>query len=154
MAHFDAQLSALEALAIDVQGTHYEAVRREEVESSDLARARHFAALRRLQPGLNATALQQYQNLIQRHRESKFRNRHLLELADLYAEFSHDYVSSTPPVSLAFDPSTFDELARGATRLYEAVSQQDGAIEKIEASRKLEAFLAFTLAVHDEKLRR
>ncbi len=154
MQHFDEQHRALEALAIDVDGTHYDAVRREEAERSDVARARYFAARRRLEPGLDATALQQFQNLIQRHRESKFRNRHLLELADFYAELSHDYVSSVPPVSLGFDPGTFDELARGATRLYEAVSQQDGAIEKIEASRKLEAFLAFTLAVYDEKLRR
>ncbi len=154
IAHFDQQQQALEGLAIEVEGTHYDAVRLEELERSDVERARYFAALRRLEPGLDATALQQFQSLIQRHRESKFRNRHLLELADLYAELSHDYVSGTPPVSLGFDPATFDELARGATRLYEAVSQQDGAIEKIEASRKLEAFLAFTLAVYDEKLRR
>ena len=56
--------------------------------------------------------------------------------------------------TLRFDPPTFDEYAFGATRLYEAVSQQDGAIEKIEAARKLEAFLAFTLQVQDERLPR
>jgi hypothetical protein len=154
LAGFDAPLADLEALSREVEGSHYEAVVREAIERADLARARHFAARRRLEPGLDALALQQYQRLIQRHRDSKFRSRHLLELADLYAEFSHDYVSGTPPVSLAFDPATFDELAHGATRLYEAVSQQDGAVEKIEASRKLEAFLAFTLQVHEEKLQR
>jgi hypothetical protein len=154
LAGFDAPLADLEALLREVEGSHYEAVVREEIERADLERARHFAARRRLEPGLDALALQQYQRLIQRHRDSKFRSRHLLELADLYAEFSHDYVSGTPPVSLGFDTATFDELAHGATRLYEAVSQQDGAVEKIEASRKLEAFLAFTLQVHEEKLQR
>jgi hypothetical protein len=154
LAGFDAPLADLEALLREVEGSHYEAVVREEIERADLERARHFAARRRLEPGLDALALQQYQRLIQRHRDSKFRSRHLLELADLYAEFSHDYVSGTPPVSLAFDAATFDELAHGATRLYEAVSQQDGAVEKIEASRKLEAFLAFTLQVYEEKLQR
>ncbi len=154
LAGFDAPLAGLEALLREVEGSHYEAVVREEIERADLARARHFAARRRLEPGLDALALQQYQRLIQRHRESKYRNRHLLELADLYAEFSHDYVSGTPPVSLGFDPATFDEFAHGATRLYEAVSQQDGAVEKVEAARKLEAFLAFTLQIHEEKLQR
>jgi hypothetical protein len=150
----DDRVARLQALLERAEGTHYVPVVREEIERADLARARYFRARRRLEPGLDAVALQQYQRLVQRNGQSKNRNRNLLELGDLYAEMSEDYVTRLPPMSLDFDPATFDEYVFGATRLYEAVSQQDGAIEKIEAARKLEAFLAFTLRVYDEKLPR
>jgi hypothetical protein len=45
----------------------------------------------------------------------------------------------------------FRELVDGATNLYQAVAQQDGTPEKLEASRRLEAFLAFTLQVDHER---
>ena len=59
---------------------------------------------------------------------------------------------SVPATALDFDPAVFDEYALGATRIYEAVAQRDGAVEKLEAARKLEAFLAFTLQVYDERV--
>ena len=127
---------------------------REEIERTDEERAAYFAARQLLDPALDAFALQQFQQLVSDHPRSKQRNRHLLSLADLYVDLSERYVGDHPPESLAFDPITFDEYSLGATRLYEAVSLQDGAIEKLEASRKLEAFLAFTLGVYGEKLPR
>jgi hypothetical protein len=45
----------------------------------------------------------------------------------------------------------FREFVDGATHLYEAVALQDGSPEKLEASRRLEAFLAFTLQVDSER---
>jgi len=57
-----------------------------------------------------------------------------------------------PPNSLSFDAPIFDEYALSATRIYESVSQQDGTVQKVEATRKLEAFIAFTLQVYEEKL--
>jgi tetratricopeptide (TPR) repeat protein len=154
LAAFDERERLLQALADEVVGTHYAYVVREEIEVVDQARTGYFSARRRLEAGLDVVTLQQYQRLVQRNRESKYRNRHLIDLADLYADLAAEYARRTPPVSLGFDPATFDEYAFGATRLYEAVSQQDGAVEKIEASRKLEAFLAFTLQVQDEKIPR
>jgi tetratricopeptide (TPR) repeat protein len=127
---FDQRTALLEAVLADAGETHYPPVVREEMERADLERARYF------------------------RRESKLYNRHLLELAALYAELARDYAHEFPPPSLTFDPPTFDEYAFGATRLYEAVAHQDGAIEKIEAARKLEAFLAFSLGVRDASLRR
>jgi tetratricopeptide (TPR) repeat protein len=106
MAAFDRRLHLLEQLADEVEGTHYTAVVQEEIERADRARAEYFAARAVIEPWLDVIALQQYQHLVQRHSESKNRNR------------------------------------------------QDGAVEKIEAARKLEAFLAFTLQVYDEKLPR
>ena len=153
-AHFDARQRALEAIEGEVFDTHYHAVLWEELEWTDLERARYFRAHRAQAPGSEALVLQQYQRLVQRHRESKLRNRHLIELADLYADLSRDYAAHHAPASLRFDPVTFDEYSFGATRIYEAVAQQDGTLEKIEAARKLEAFLAFTLQVYDEKVPR
>lgn len=151
-AVFDQRVELLEILGSEVEGEHYRFVVREEIERAERERAEYFSARAGLDPRLDVVALQQYQRLVQRHPESKERNRNLLDLADQYALLSRRYVSHFPPTTLGFDPATFDEYAFGATRLYEVVSQQDGAIEKIEAARKLEAFMAFTLQVHHEKL--
>jgi hypothetical protein len=152
LGRFDERSRQLEELLAEVGETHYRAVVREEVERADVARARYFDARRSLEPALSALALQQYQVLVQQHAESKNRNRHLLGLADLYSSLSRQYAESSPPTSLRFDPATFDEYAYGATRLYEAVSQEDGTPEKIEAARKLEAFLSYTLEIHDQRI--
>jgi tetratricopeptide (TPR) repeat protein len=151
---FDRRAALLEELLEEVGGTHYTPVVREEIERTDVERARYYRARRLLNPALEAVALQQYQRLVRQNRESKFQNRHLLKLGDLYAELARDYAHRFPPPSLSFDPATFDEYAFGATRLYEAVAHQDGAIEKIEAARKLEAFLAFTIGARDATLQR
>ena len=150
LAAFEERQALLEQLEREVDPSHYVYVVREELERTDVARAEYLRARRRIDDGLDATALRQYQRLVQRNQRSKFRNRHLLDLGDLYVDLSRDYARRVPPASLRFDTVVFDEYAFGATRLFEAVSQQDGALEKIEASRKLEAFLAFTLQVHEE----
>jgi len=152
LSRFDERSRQLEELLAEVGETHYRAVVREEIERADLARAGYFDARRRLEPRLSALALQQYQVLVQGHAESKNRNRHLLALADLYSSLSRQYAESSPPTSLSFDPATFEEYAYGATRLYEAVSRQDGTPEKIEAARKLEAFLAYRLEIHGQEI--
>ena len=151
---FGRRRGSLEALREATSGSHYEYLVSEELERADSARASYFAARALLDQSLDPLALQQYQELVARNRESKERDRHLLDLADLYVALSRRYVETEPPVSLDFDPATFDEYAHNASRLYEAVSLRDGSLEKIEASRKLEALLAFTLQVYDEKLPR
>ena len=60
-------------------------------------------------------------------------------------------VSARGAESLSFDPPHFEELVEAAARLYEAIANQDGATEKLEAARKLEAFLAFTLKVDRDR---
>lgn len=149
---FGERRRSLEQLRADVSGTHYAYVVDEELERSDVAAASDFAARAALDPRLERAALEQYQALIANHPESRNRYRHLLDLADLYASLSQRYAREVAPASLRFDPATFDEYAYNATRLYEAVAQRDGGIEKVEATRKLEAYLAFQLRVHDEKL--
>ena len=152
MRVFDERRGALEALLAEVAGTHYTFVVMEELERADAARAASFAARARANPLLDQLALEQFRALVAEHSDSRKRYRHLLDLADFYSDLSRRYVREATPASLRFDPATFDEYAYNATRLYETVSQQDGGIEKVEATRKLEAFLAFQLQVHDEKL--
>jgi tetratricopeptide (TPR) repeat protein len=143
---------ALEQLQADVAETHWRYVVAEEIERGDAAEAAYFAAQSESDPRLEATALQRAQQVVELHRDSKNKNRHLLALADLYAELSRRYARRNPPPSLGFDPATFDEYAHDATRVYEVVSEQDGTIEKLEAAHKLEAYLSYTLQVHEDKL--
>ena len=142
----------LEELRSDVAGEHWRYVVEEELERGDVAEAAYFASQAAIEPKLEATALQRAQQVVEVHRESKYKNRHMLALADLYAELSRRYARNTPPTSLAFDPATFDEYAEDATRIYEIVAQQDGSVEKLEAAHKLEAYLGYMLQVHEEKV--
>ena len=152
MRVFDERRAALEGLLAEEAGTHYAFVVMEELERADASRASSFAIRASANPLLDQVALEQFRVLVANHPDSRNRYRHLLDLADFYAVLSRRYVREAAPPSLRFDPATFDEYAFNATRLYETVSQQDGGIEKVEATRKLEAFLAFQLQVHDEKL--
>jgi hypothetical protein len=148
---FEARSALLEALETDHMGDHYRAIIREEQERADLLRARFFVDSRRILPDGNVRALGELQRVIVRHRDSKNANRHLLELGDLYADLATEYAEAHPPESMAFDPPTFQDLVDAASRLYEAVANQDGTSEKLEAARRLEAFLAFTLRVDRDR---
>jgi len=151
LSTFERRRRLLEALAAEVDGSHYAYVVQEETERSDLARARYLVDVRRLYPDGDVRALSSMQQLVVAHRESKNTNSQLLGLADLYAELAVEYVQVNPPESLTFDPPRFEELVESAARMYEAVSNQDGTAEKLEAARRLEAFIAFTLKVDRDR---
>jgi len=150
-AELEQRRARLEALRSQTAGTHYEAIAREEIEHADVERALRLSAARGLSADGNVRALAALQRNAVQHRESKNANLHLLRLADLYAELAREYVRRNPPESLGFDPPRFAELVEAAARLYESVSNQDGALEKLEAARRLEAFLAFTLQVDRDR---
>ncbi len=165
LAPSDALLAAREALSEEIggrrtqleelletaAGTHYAAVVREELERNDRERARLLTSSRMLFPDGSVRALAALQRLAIEHKESKHANAHVLELADLYATLAREYVEEYPPESPDFEPDRFEELVNSAARLYETVSNQDGATEKLEAARRLEAFLAFTLKVDRDR---
>ncbi|NNL87273.1 MAG: hypothetical protein HKP27_16550 [Myxococcales bacterium] len=144
----------LEVLSDDVSGSHYETILREELEYADMARARYLLDTRRLVPDGDVRALSAHQHLVMEHRGSKNRNRHMLSLADFYADLAEEYIAKHPPESLRFDPPAFEELVSSAARLYESVANQDGAIERLEAAQRLEGFLAFTLRVDRDRFSR
>jgi tetratricopeptide (TPR) repeat protein len=148
---FDDHAGALETVAESVKGTHYAFVVQEEIERNDVARADYFEALRRLIPDGDVRAAAERQRVAMRHHDSKNASRHLLSLAELYANLAEEYVDANPPESLRFDPARFQELIDTAARVYEMVATRDGTPEKLEASRRLEAFLAFALRVDRDR---
>jgi hypothetical protein len=145
------RIALLEALAPQAQGTHYAYVIQEEIERADMARSGWFVASRKLTTDGDVRALSEQQRLVLRNRESKLANSHVLGLADLYAALADEYVKSHPPEGLLFDPPTFEELVDSASRLYQSVATQDGTPEKLAASQRLEAFLAFTMKVDRDR---
>ena len=133
--------------------THWRYVVEEELERVDATESAYFTrAGARSTRASSPPRCSARSQLVELHRTSKNHNRNLLALADLYAALSRRYARRFPPPSLGFDPATFDEYAHGATRIYEVVSQQDGTVEKLEAAHKLEAYLSYTLQVHEDKL--
>lgn len=148
---FERRRSRFEAIERQAEGTHHVAVVREELERTDVARAEYFLALRKILPDGDVRAAAEIERLVSQHRESKHANRHVLLLAGLYEDLSIEYVDAHPPESLRFDPVRFQELVDSTSRLYEVVAAQDGKPEKLEASRKLEAFLAFALRVDRDR---
>jgi tetratricopeptide (TPR) repeat protein len=147
---FERRNGRLEVLELQAEGSHHVYVVQEELERSDTARAEYFLALRQILQDGDVRAAAELERLVARHGGSKNANRHILALAGLYEDLAMEYVDAHPPESLFFDPVRFQELVDATSRLYEVVANQDGRPEKLEASRKLEAFLAFALRVdHD-----
>jgi hypothetical protein len=148
---FDERVALLDGFAEAREGTHYHAIVREEIERLDEERASYFTGIRKTHPEGDVRAVAELQRVIARHPNSKNFNRHLLTLADLYAELAVEYANEYPPESLLFDPVRFQELIEGASRLYEMVASRDGTPEKLEASRRLEAFLAFSIRIDRDR---
>ena len=151
VAEYEERVALLEEARAAAEGTHYVALVREEIERADLARAHYFAGLRTLLPEGDVRAVAELQRVVLRHSESKNLNRHVIATANLYAELAVEYVDAYPPESLLFDTARFQELSQGASQLYEMVANRDGTPEKLEAARRLEAFLAFALRVDRDR---
>jgi tetratricopeptide (TPR) repeat protein len=150
LARFEKRVAKLEELGEVVAGRHQFYIVQEEIERADTARAHYFVGLRKVLVDGDVRAAAEAQRMVMRHADSKNLNRHLLALADLYVDLAVEYADANPPAGLTFDPARFQELIDAGTRLYEMVANQDGTPEKLEASRRLEAFLAFALAIdHD-----
>ena len=139
---------ALLAFLHDELGSNYmRAVVAEEIERADEVRAAYFVNRRHILPDGQLLAVSELQRVLSRHAASKNHLRHMISLADLYNDLASEYVEASPPQSLEFDPAQFQDLIDPAAQLYESVAAHDGTPEKLEAGRKLEALLAFTLQV-------
>jgi tetratricopeptide (TPR) repeat protein len=132
-------------------GTHHVAVVRERIEKAQVERARWFVQLRGVLPDGDVRAVAELQRVVADHGDSRNALRHLLELANLYSDLSTEYVQQHPPESIDFDPAHFRDLVDSGARVYEMVAARDGTPEKIEATRRLEAFLAFALGVDQDR---
>lgn len=147
----DERVALLAFLKDEEKGSHYQYVISEEIERADQTRAAWFVNNRYQIPDGQLRALAELQRVVRRHAGSKNRLEHMLELAELYDDLAHEYVDAVPPASLDFDPALFQDLVDPATQLYESVASHDGTAQKLEASRRLEAFLAFTLTVDRDR---
>jgi hypothetical protein len=148
---FEERTARLEEISRAAEGTHHSAIVREEVERADVERANYFVRLRDVLPDGDVRAAGELQRVAMRHEHSKNSARHLLTLADFYADLSIEYVDRHPPEGLTFDPAEFRDLVDSGARLYEMVASRDGSTEKLEAARRLEAFLAFSLGVDRDR---
>jgi hypothetical protein len=151
LAEFEARVALLDGVTVITEGSHHSPIAHEEIERADVARANYFVGIRKTDVNGDVRAIAELQRVTNRHSASKNFNRHLLELADLYAELAVEYSSTYPPESLLFDPVRFQELVEGASRLYEMVASRDGTPEKLEASRRLEAFLAYSIRIDRDR---
>jgi hypothetical protein len=151
LGRFEERVARLEELSRASEGTHHTAVVREEMERADVERANYFVRLRDVTPDGDVRAAGELQRVAMRHEDSKNSSRHLLNLADFYADLSIEYIDRHPPESLTFDPAEFRDLVDSSARLYEMVASRDGSTEKLEAARRLEAFLAFSLSVDRDR---
>jgi len=151
VAEIEERVALLGLLLEEVRGSHYEHVVKEEIERGDEVRAAYFVDMRYALDDGQLRATSELQRVLSRHPSSKRRLQHLLDLASFYDELAHEYVDAVPPETLDFDPARFEELVEPATQLYQSVASQDGTPEKLEAARRLEAFLAFTLQVDSDR---
>jgi hypothetical protein len=151
VAELDERIALLSFLLEEVEGTHYAAVVKEEIERADEVRAAWFVHHRYDTPDGHLRGVAELQRVVERHPASKRRLRHILTLASFFDSLAHEYVEATPPESIRFDPAKFQELVDPTTNLYQSVASHDGTPEKVEAARRLEAFLAFTLVVDSDR---
>jgi hypothetical protein len=150
-----AELIAISEVLDDAPSeSHYGAVIRQEIERADVIRTRYFTALRGVTENGSVRAVSELQRLLSRHAASRNRRNYVMDLADLYEGMAREYTEAVPPESLTFDPPKFQELVEAAVQLYQSVASQDGTSEKLEATRRLEAFIAFTLGVDRDRFSR
>jgi tetratricopeptide (TPR) repeat protein len=151
LGRFEQRGARLDALLAQAGTSHQAVIVREEIERSDMERARYFTELRHTLPDGDVQAVAELRRISERHADSKNAPRHLLALADLYVDLAMEYAERHPPEGMLFDPAEFQDLVDSGARIYEMVAARDGTPERIEASRRLEAFLAFSIAIDRER---
>lgn len=143
----DEQARQWRDLAQQHNDTSYGSLAQEEEERLDRAKVAFFILNRyRIEDG-NESVILAYQQVLDKHRESKNRYRYRLELGDFYVTLAHEYTAQNDPESLRFDTDIFEALGRAALQHYATVAQQDGIMEKLEAKGKLEALEAYMAKV-------
>lgn len=146
---FDSVLQRWNILNLKYKGTPYEFLAKEEEEKLDMAKIDFIVKNRDKLPDGIALSVIGYNQLIEKHRESKYIYSHILKFANLYNSFSREYVARNDPGSLSFNIEEFNQLANRALGLYEIVAGKDGISEKIEANGMIKSLHAYV-----EKIRR
>lgn len=143
VAHLEEKATDWRALSEKYRGAVYEHLALIEAERMDRLKAQYLQENRhRLKEG-NDLVIEAYQALITRHKASKHRHAHVVDLADFYVVLAKEYAQANPPEDRAFQWQEFSRWANQAWRLYADVAQEDGSLEKLEAQGKLQALQAY-----------
>jgi hypothetical protein len=126
--------------------TPYEPPALAEEERLEQASAHVVVQHREILKDGDETAERSLRFLIEKHADSKNLPEHVLNLADLYADFARDYVV-THPRTLDFEQDEFVHRADRALDTYRKVATWDGSREKPEAQARFAAFDAYKTAV-------
>ena len=130
---------AWNALIRQHEGTPLAYLARVEAERIDRAKVAFVELNRqRLNDG-NELVIVGYSQLLSRHAQSKNYHRHMLDFGDYYVSLAREYSIRNDPEGLDFHIETFEGFAQSAMKLYAEVAQQDGALEKLEATGKIAA---------------
>ena len=139
----DTQAQQWRTLAQQYMDTPYATLALEEEERLDRAKVTFLAINRhRIEDG-NESVILAYQQLIDKHQESKNRYTYKIALGDFYFMLAQEYTAQNDPESLRFETAIFEALGQAALRHYAVVAQEDGIVEKLEAKGKLEALEAY-----------
>ena len=150
LAGYERRVALLEALEEEAAETPLRLHDPRGDRACDAARARWFASVRLLTADGNVRALAERQRLVVRTARAECQPAHA-GIGRPLRRHGRRVRPGEPARGLRFDPPTFQELVDGAARLYEAVANQDGSTEKLQAQQRLEAFLAFTLQVDRDR---
>ena len=146
---FDNVLKRWDTLNKRYKNTPYEFLSKEEEEKVDVEKIDFIVKNRyKLTNGVNL-AIIGYNQLIEKHKESKKIYSHIIKFGNLYNTLSKEYVAEYNPRGLSFDISEFNKLAHSALDLYGIVASKDGIPEKVEAKGMIESYQAYI-----EKIRR
>ena len=128
------------------RGTHYDAIAREEIERADIARAEFFVAADAFRFDVAMCAPSWNCSVIERNRESS-RQPSSDQPRPISTAISREYVVRHPPESLPFDPASFQGQSTFVAFCTRRSADRTERPERLEASQRLEALLAFTLRV-------
>lgn len=144
LLEFSKRVARWHELVEKYAGTPYESLAREEEERVEQGKIRFLLSFRGAIVNGNALVILAYQELINRHDQSKNIDRHLLDLADFYVFLSQEYLQVNDPERPDFNLATFRQYTDSALQLYGVIAKErHGKMERVEAKGRLMALKAF-----------
>ena len=144
------QLEAMDILAQKCAGTDMAPVALVEKEKLQVEYALFLQKNRNLISDGTRRAVKAWEEIIEEHSESKNYPGHRMMLADFYVSMAKEYVSRRPPERIGFNWEIFRSYVFPARDVYYQISKMDGYPEKLEASGKLEAVMAWIETIRDK----
>jgi hypothetical protein len=137
----DAKLDAWRGVAEAARDESHRRLAMVETERLEVRAAMLLVRHRHALKDGDATAERALRALIERHPESKLLPRHVLRLADFYADEAEAYADTTDR-PLEFDSAIFDGYLDRALDAYQKLASWDGIPEKPIASARFDAMVA------------